>query len=73
MKILDCKNLTDFTKFYCGKDTVPLAEIFQAFGKKMMVFSGLDPARYISLPAYGYDSMLLVTGTQIELPTDINM
>ena len=39
----------------------------------MMVFSGLNPARYISLPAYGYDSMLLVTGTQIELPTDINM
>ena len=72
-KMFDCKNLTDYTKLYCKIDTVLLAEIFQAFRKKMMAFSGLDPAHYISLPAYGYDSMLLVTNTQIELPTDINM
>jgi len=68
-----CSNLIDYTKLYCKIDTILLAEIFQAFRKKMYAFSGLDPAHYISLPAYGYDSMLLVTGVEIELPTDINM
>lgn len=68
-----CKNLLDYTKLYCKIDTILLAEIFQAFRKKMHSFSGLDPAYYISLPAYGYDSMLKITGSEIELPTDINM
>jgi hypothetical protein len=36
-------------------------------------FSGLDPAHYISLPSYSYDSMLKLTECEIELPTDINM
>lgn len=72
-KEFGCSNLVDYTKLYCKIDTILLAEIFQAFRKKMYAFSGLDPAHYISLPAYGYDSMLLVTDVQIELPTDINM
>jgi len=68
-----CKNLVDYTEIYCKIDTLLLAEIFQAFRKKMHSFSGLDPAYYISLPAYGYDSMLKITKARIELPTDINM
>ena len=36
-------------------------------------FSGIDPAYYISLPSFGYDSMLYITKSTIELPTDINM
>lgn len=72
-KKFGCKNLLDYTEIYCKIDTILLAEIFQAFRKKMMSFSGLDPAYYISLPAYGYDSMLKITRAEIELPTDINM
>jgi hypothetical protein len=68
-----CKNLLDYTEIYCKIDTILLAEIFQAFRKKMIAFSGLDPAYYISLPAYGYDSMLKITGCEIELPTDIDV
>ena len=68
-----CKNLADYTKLYCEIDTILLAEIFQAFRERMFQFSGLDPAHYISLPAYGYDSMLLITNAEIELPTDINI
>jgi len=68
-----CKNLIDYCKLYCKIDVILLAEIFQKFRKEMMAFSGLDPAHYISLPAYGYDSMLAITGARIELPTDIDM
>ena len=39
----------------------------------MMKFSGLDPAHYISLPAYSYDSMLKLTKSVISLPTSIDM
>lgn len=68
-----CKNLLDYCKLYCKIDVLLLAEIFQKFRREMKSFSNLDPAHYISLPAFGYDSMLLITGTCIGLPTDINM
>lgn len=68
-----CENLVDYTELYCKIDTVLLAEIFQAFRKRMYNFSELDPAHYISLPSYAYDSMLKITNCVIELPTDINM
>ena len=39
----------------------------------MIAFSGLDPARYISLPAFSFDSMLKLTSCKIDLPQDINI
>lgn len=68
-----CKNLIDYTKVYCKIDTILLAEVFQKFRKSMHSFSGLDPAHYISLPSYSYDSMLKLTQSKIGLPQDINM
>ena len=68
-----CKNLVDYCKLYCKIDVILLAEVFQKFRKEMMAFSSLDPAHYISLPAYGYDSMLYITNACIELPVDIDM
>lgn len=69
----NCKNLIEYTELYCKIDTILLAEIFQEFRKKMFSFSGLDPAHYISLPSYGYDSMLKITESEIELPMDIDI
>jgi len=68
-----CRNLVDYAELYCKIDTLLLAEIFMAFREKMFLFSGLDPAHYISLPAFGYDTMLRMTKAEIELPTDISM
>lgn len=72
-KKFKCKNLVDYTELYCQIDTILLAEIFQKFRLDMMKFSQLDPARYISLPAFSFDSMLKTTKCRLDLPTDINM
>jgi hypothetical protein len=72
-KMFKCENLIDYSKVYNRIDTILLAEIFQKFRKDMHKFSGLDPAHYISLPSYSYDSMLKLTKSVISLPTDINM
>ena len=68
-----CRNLIDYTELYCKIDTILLAEIFTAFRHKMINFTGLDPAYYISLPSFGYDAMLKITKAEIELLTDISM
>lgn len=72
-KKFNCKNLVDYAKLYCRIDVLLLAEIFQQFRRDMFKFSGLDPAFYISLPGYSFDSMLKLTKVRIELPQDINM
>ena len=72
-KKFKCKNLLDYTKIYCKIDTLLLAEVFQYFRETMTKFSGLDPAHYISLPSYSYDSMLKLTKSVISLPTSIDM
>lgn len=72
-KTFDCQNLLDYTELYCKIDTILLAEIFQKFRKDMLVFSGLDPANYISLPSFSFDMMLKLTKCNIDLPNDIDM
>jgi len=68
-----CKNLLEYTELYCEIDTILLAEVFQRFRKDMLKFSYLDPARYISLPAFSFDSMLKITGCELELPSSVEM
>jgi hypothetical protein len=68
-----CKNLLEYAELYCEIDTILLAEVFQRFRKDMLKFSNLDPARYISLPAFSFDSMLKLTECQLELPTSVEI
>lgn len=72
-KKFGCKNLIDYTEIYCKLDTILLAEVFQKFRKEMFAFSGLDPAFYISLPSYSFDSMLKFTKCKIDLLENIDM
>ena len=67
------QNLKEYCELYCQIDNLILSEIFTKFRATMMDFSDLDPAHYVSLPGYAWDSMLKVTGCCIELPTDIEM
>lgn len=72
-KKFNCQDLLHYAELYCKIDTILLAEIFQKFRKDMLKFSTLDPARYISLPAFSFDSMLKKTKTPLESPTSIDM
>ena len=72
-KKFQCKNLLDYTKLYCKIDTLLLCEVFESFRKAMQGFSGLDPAHYISLASYSYDSMLKMTKSVITVPPTIEM
>ena len=72
-KKFKCKNLLDYTKLYCKIDTILLCEVFQSFRKSMKGFSGLDPAHYISLASYSYDSMLKMTKSVISIPPCLEM
>ena len=72
-KKFQCRNLVDYTLIYCKIDVLILSEIFESFRDEMIKFSGLDPAHYISLPAYTFDSMLKTTNAVLELPRDIDM
>lgn len=72
-KKFQCQNLVDYAELYCKIDTILLAEIFTTFRNKMFNFSNLDPCWYISLPSFGFDTMLKMTKNEIELPTDINI
>ena len=72
-KKFKCQNLLDYTKLYCKIDTILLSEVFQSFRRAMQGFSGLDPAHYISLASYSYDSMLKMTKTTISSPPTIEM
>lgn len=71
--LFKCKNLLTYAELYCKIDTILLAEVFLAFRNKMFDFSGLDASKYISLPSFGFDTMLKLTKNEIELPTDINI
>jgi len=68
----DITNLTEYAVLYCRIDTLLLAEIFEKFRATMMDFSGLDAAHYISLPGFGWDTMLKMTDCEIGLPTELS-
>ena len=72
-KIFKCSNLIDYTKIYCKLDTILLAEIFQKFRSDMFEFSNLDPAHYISLPSFAFDSMMKLTKCELQIMSDLNM
>ena len=67
------KNLSEYCQLYCYIDVMVLAEVMQKFRSTMMKFAKLDPVHYISLPGFGWDTMLKLTNCEIELPTNIDM
>ena len=63
---------TTYFSFF-SNDVMVLAEVMQKFRSTMMKFAKLDPVHYISLPGFGWDTMLKLTNCEIELPTNIDM
>ena len=65
-----CQNLMEYYKLYMKLDVALLAEVFFSFRRTMKTHFKLDPCHFISLPSYGFNCMLLMTGVTIEAISD---
>lgn len=65
-----CQNLLEYYKLYMKLDVALLAEVFFSFRETMKTHFKLDPCYFISLPSYGFNCMLYMTGVTIEAIPD---
>ena len=72
-RTFSCRNLLDYTILYNRLDVYLLAECFWNFRQIAYREFKLDPANYISLPAFSMDAMLYMTKAKIELLQDLDM
>lgn len=71
--ILEVKNFKNYMLFYNKLDVLLLSIVFEKLRDTFMEKYELDCSAYISLPALAFNSMLKLTGVEIELITDINI
>ncbi|RLU21131.1 hypothetical protein DMN91_005504 [Ooceraea biroi] len=67
------ENLGQYSDLYLKTNVLLLADVFENFRDTCIRSYGLDPAHYYTLPGYTWDAMLLYTGIEFELLTDVDM
>ena len=70
---LRCQSFLDYHLIYLKSDVLLLADIFENFRTTCMTNYKLDPANYISAPGLAWDAMLLKTGIELDLITDLEV
>lgn len=73
IKDLNFKTFEDYHDFYLNIDVNGLADVFENFRKTSIKTYKLDPCHYVGTPSYGWDAMLLMTKTKLELLKDSEM
>ena len=68
---LKCQTFTDYHLAYLKCDVLLLADVFENFRKTCMSYYKLDPANYLTAASLAWDAMLLKTGIELELITDL--
>lgn len=66
-------NLGEYTDLYLETDVLLLTDIFENFRNICKINYQLDPAFYLTAPSLSFDAMLLKTGVQLELLTDLEI
>lgn len=66
-------NMGDYTDLYLKTDVLLLTDIFEKFRATCKQNYDLDPAFYLTAPSLSFDAMLLKTGVELELISDLNM
>ena len=58
---------------YLKTDVLLLADVFENFRDMSMNNYNLDPANYLTAPGLAWDAMLLKTGVELELISDLEL
>ena len=70
---LNCERFHDYLLTYLKTDVLLLADAFENFRDMSMNNYNLDPANYLSAPGLAWDAMLLKTGVELELLSDLEL
>ena len=71
--VFNCKTMGDYHDLYLKSDVLLLADVFENFRKMSQQTYKLDPAHYYTAPGLSWDSMLKMTGVELELISDLDM
>ena len=67
-------NIKGYYHDFCLKTDVSLLrDVFEKFINTCLHYYGLDPCHYFSSPGLSWDTMLKMTGIELELISDIDM
>ncbi|XP_078348383.1 uncharacterized protein LOC144633376 [Oculina patagonica] len=72
-KMFKINNMGEYHDLYLKSDVLLLSDVFESFRKTCLEYYKLDPCHYFTSPALSWDSMLKMTGIELELMTDIDM
>ncbi|XP_065178593.1 uncharacterized protein LOC135809222 [Sycon ciliatum] len=67
----DCEDLGDYHDLYLETDVLLLADVFENFRRTAHTSYGLDPANYLTLPGFAWDSLLKMTKVSLHLISDM--
>ena len=65
--------MAEYHDVYLKTDVLLLADVFEGFRTPCLRDYGLDPCWYLTAPAFAWDSMLKLTGIELELLMDLDM
>ena len=67
-----CETFSDYHDIYLKTDVLLLSDIFEVFRKTSIDSFKLDPSHFVTLPSFGWQCMLKVTGIKLELLTEVD-
>ncbi|XP_063835691.1 uncharacterized protein LOC135084888 isoform X1 [Ostrinia nubilalis] len=71
--IFECETIGDYSRLYSQSDALILADLFENLRNTCIEAYNLDPANYYAISGLSWDAMLMKTGVELELLTDVEM
>ena len=71
--VFKMNTIGDYHDLYLKRDVLLSVDVFEKFVSTCLDYYGLDPCHYFSSLGLSWDSMLKMTGIELELISDIDM